>query len=108
MADDRPEEGLESLQKSIDRLELKQNTLEELKAILRDLDNDRGVDLNIINANNSSKISVTAKCDRMRDAMEELAEIDSHLHGEAFSPEHILYMPEKEVFKIKRKFTVDR
>lgn len=106
--DQPPEQGVESLQKSIEELELKRQTLEELKEYLGELDRDRGVEINIINLNNSNHIEVTIRCDSPNEPMVDVAQIDSFLYGEASNPDDIAYDTDTNEYKLRKKFKVNR
>lgn len=107
MVNDRPEEGVESLQKSIDRLEKKRETLVELKDMLYELDGNNEVDLHVVNANDSSKIEIYAKSESITPDMEEVVRTDRYLLGEANTPDDISYNVEDGVFNIRKKFYID-
>jgi predicted ABC-type transport system involved in lysophospholipase L1 biosynthesis ATPase subunit len=94
----------EKLEKSIESLELRAQTLKQVQRIIKELDELATV--TVVNEDNSPQIHVIAGADTPLDGLQELAEVDTRLYGEAHSPADIVYQPGDETYKLEMKFSL--
>lgn len=100
--------GVDAIDRSIEQLELKLETLKEVQDILYDLEEDDDVKLSVIDEENSHVIEVIISADEPIDNMRAIANTDSGLKGDAFNPDDIIYDYEDETYRLKTTFNINR
>lgn len=106
MPHDKEDTGPQAIDASIEKLQNKTSTLKRVQRALFQLDEKAKV--SVLDAPDSSMIEVNVRADEPYDELQELANIDNFLMGEAHTPEDIVYDHVNDEYVLFRKYRTNR